>query len=77
MRNGGATGGGARRINERGAAMACVLAHAHWQRGAAAQASAMGQESDGEFRGMERGSAGEFQDGQAYSSVLAGVQRRS
>ena len=35
-----------------------VLAHAHWQRGMAAQASAMGQEDDGEFRGMERGSAG-------------------
>ena len=47
-----------------------VLAHAHWQRGTAAQA----QEGDGEFRGMERGSAGEFEDGQAYSSVLAGVQ---
>ena len=54
-----------------------VLAHAHWQRGTAAQASAMGQESDGEYRGMERGSAGEFQDGQAYSSALVGVQRWS
>ena len=54
-----------------------VLAQAHWQRGTAAQVSLMGQEGDGEYRGMERGSAGEFQDGQAYSSVLAGVQWRS
>ena len=34
-------------------------------------------ESDDEFRGMERGSTGEFQDGQAYSSALAGVQWQS
>ena len=57
-----------------------VLAHAHWQRGMAAQASAMGQEGDGEFRGarrVPRDGTGQRRRVPRWAGVLECISRRA